>query len=144
MSIVAPYNANPELVAMKEDLAQRKLNVKIKGILIGAGLVVGGLALAASLPFLLPSLMTTATMEAFLPLAKPLVYAAMAGGSAIVGLATMKEIKKLEIDEQYIQSYMSGKNYWGEGYREEVAERGYSMAAPAIGPGPVATRGQSR
>ena len=48
----------------------------------------------------------------------------MAGGSLSEAL-TLKDRKKLEIDEAMVNSYMSGKNYWGAGYREEVADHGY-------------------
>jgi len=139
-TVVAPYNANPELVAMKEDIAQRKLNVKIKGMLIGGALLLLGVVALGAVAMAAPG--AAVHMAGF---AQPLIYAAMAGGSAIVGLATMKEVKKLEMDEQYLSSYMSGKNYWGEGYREEVAEKGYSMAGPAVAmSGPPAQHGRGR
>jgi hypothetical protein len=108
-----PYNA-PQLLAMKQDIADRSFRIKMTGMLITGLFIAAGVAAM----FLLPG--------SSLALAKPLIYGAMAVGGAVTTVVTMREAKKLEIDEHYIQSYMQGKNYWGEGYRKEVAEHGYS------------------
>ncbi len=107
-----PYN-KPELVAMKEDIANRSFNIKMKGMIITGIFAV----LAIGAMFLMPA--------AAVGMAKPLILGAMALGGAVTTMVTMREAKKLEVDENYIQSYMQGKNYWGEGYRKEVAEHGY-------------------
>lgn len=73
------------------------------------------------------------------------MYGGMAGfmgGGLISGIVTMKESTKLKLDEEMVQSYMQGKGSWGHGYREEVAERGYSMAGPV--PGQFAGRENER
>jgi len=108
-----------ELLAMKEDIANRKFNVRLKGMII-TGLFAAG-AIAAA--FLIPGGSEAAELLG----GRGLLGLALAGGGAITTLATLKEIKKLELDEEYLKSYMQGKNYWGEGYREEVAEKGYGF-----------------
>ena len=139
----APYNANEELVAMKHDIADRNYKLKIKEMLITGAMVVGGVALGA---LALPAIPALAGMGA--------VTGAMMGGAlglasggAVASLATMKDREKLKIDESMVDSYMSGKNYWGEGYREEVAERGYSLSGTSAFPGaapPPPPRGTGR
>jgi len=116
---LAPYNA-PQLMAMKNDIANRSFRIKLTGMLITALFAV---AAVAALLFLPPG-----SAE----LARPLLSGAMALGGAVTTMVTMKEAKKLEIDEEYIQSYMQGKNYWGEGYRKEVTEHGYSGPSPIM------------
>lgn len=113
-----PYN-HEDLVAMKEDIANRKFNVRLKGLLIGGLFVVGALAAG----FLVPGGMTAAGASGM----KTLLSLGMLAGSAVTTLVTVKEMQKLELDEKYLESYMHGKNYWGEGYREEVAERGHGF-----------------
>lgn len=114
-----PYNANPELVAMKQDLADRKFKIKMKGFMIVAALVAVGVIAAVGLASMgaLPAIGGEA--------GKWLIQGAIGIGSTVVTLSTMKEVERLEMDEQYIESYMQGKNYWGEGYRKEVLEHGY-------------------
>jgi len=136
MNTPSPYNANPELSAMKEDVASRSLNLSIKSGLITVATVAVGAAGAALL----------------FPLAGPgVAFSAFVGGAAgllasgpIIEMATLKERTKLQIDEEMVQSYMAGKNYWGEGFREEVAEHGYAgpQATPHVGgPNPQRPRG---
>ncbi len=62
------------------------------------------------------------------PALGPATAIAMAAGGIIGSLITFKSAKRLQIDEQYLESRLQGKNWWG-GYREEVAEQGYSMPA---------------
>lgn len=116
MSNIDPrYNTNPELVKMREDIANRGFNTKVKawmitGISIMVGLGAGALLVGAMGPV-------------------ALMGGAMAGllvGGAIAEAVTLKDRKKLEIDEEMVSSYMQGKNHWGAGYREEVAEYGYA------------------
>jgi hypothetical protein len=114
-----PFNKNAEMARMRDDVANRKFNIKIKGMLITGALMLGGFALLAVAPALLGA-------------ATPLIGVALMGASAIAGLFTLKETKKLEVDEQYLQGYMQGKTHWGEGYRKEVAEHGYSLGGPVV------------
>lgn len=120
MSDSSPFNVNQDWVAMKQDIADRAYKVKLKGMLIaGAFAAVGFGAL-----FLFPMALGAAT---------PLVGLLGVAGSAIAGLVTMKEAKKLEIDEQYLETRMQGGNWWG-GYRQEVLQHGGQAAAvPVIG-----------
>ena len=116
---LAPYNA-PQLMAMKNDIANRSFRIRLTGMVITA---VFAVAAVAALFFLPPGSAA---------LIKPLLSTGMALGGAVTTMVTMREAKKLEIDEQYIQSYMQSKNYWGEGYRKEVAEHGYSGPSPLM------------
>ena len=125
--VVAPYNANPELVAMKDDFADRKFRVKLIGMAITAAFAVAAAATLFALPVLAPQMAV-----GMLPMAKLLIGCSMAAASWLTSMITMKEVKKLEIDEKFITSYMQGKNYWGEGYREEVAEHGYALQSPTF------------
>lgn len=129
MNTASPYNQNPELVAMREDIANRTFALKIKSGLITAASVVGGVALGAVVfPASVPALVGGG------------VIGLMAGGKAS-DIFTLKDREKLKIDEDMVQSYMQGKNYWGEGYREEVAEHGYSLGgAPHPGNLPPHTK----
>jgi len=127
MNTPSPYNANPELSAMKEDVASRSLSLSIKSGLITVAAVAAGAAAGAML---------------FPYVGAGLAFSAFVGGAAgllasgpITEMATLKERTKLQIDEEMVQSYMAGKNYWGEGFREEVAEHGYAgpQSTPHIG-----------
>lgn len=117
----ARYNTNPELTKMKEDIADRGYNLKIKSWIITGLTAVAGAAIAGAIGgFALPALVIGGGLGL------------MAGGT-IGEVLTMKERKKLAIDEDMVNSYNTGKNYWGAGYREEVAEYGYGgpqMPAP--------------
>ena len=118
----APYNANPQLTQMREDVANRGFNLKIKKWAITGASILVGLGIGAL--FISPLGPIALVGGAALGL--------MAGGT-ISEVLTMKDQKKLAIDEEMVGSYMQGKNYWGEGYRKEVAEYGYGgeqVAAP--------------
>jgi hypothetical protein len=110
MSHNNPFNANPQLVAMKEDIAQRGLRIKIVGGLISA--IFFGLAL-----FNAPAL---GVMGSLLMLA----------GGGIASMITYKATKKLEIDQKFLETQMQGQNWWG-GYREQVMDRGGHQPASA-------------
>lgn len=117
------YNTNPELNKMREDVAERGYNLKIKSWIITGVSALIGVGIGA--------LFMGTGLGAMALLAGGAV-GLMAGGP-IAEAFTMKDRKKLEIDEDMVNSYMSGKNYWGAGYREEVAEYGYGgeqVAAP--------------
>lgn len=118
-----PYNTQ-ELMAMKEDLANRKFRVKLIGTAITIAL--GAAAIGAF--FFVPGAQNVALSSG----GHHLFGALMTAGTAITSFITLKEVKKLEMDEQYIQSYMQGKNYWGAGYRQEVAEHGLNLQAPSF------------
>lgn len=110
----ARYDTNPELTKMKEDIADRGYNLKIKGWIISGLTAAVGVGIGALFmgTFGLPALIIGGGLGL------------MAGGT-IAEVMTMKDRKKLAIDEDMVNSYNTGKNYWGAGYREEVAEYGY-------------------
>lgn len=104
---------------MKEDIAERKFRVQMTGLLVGAALITAAIASMFFFPAAVGQIMNASG-------GARLVTTALLGvGAAITTMLTLKEVKRLEVDEKYVQSYMQGKNYWGEGYREEVAERGF-------------------
>jgi len=119
------YNTNPELLAMKNDIADRKFRIRMIGMAVATAFALTAFAAVVVVPVLVPEIAATA-----LPLAKFVLAGGLGLASAATTLFTMKEVKKLEMDEKFVQSYMQGKNYWGEGYRQEVAEHGYSIQAP--------------
>lgn len=124
-----PYNQNEELVAMKQDIADRSFGVRVKELgITGVAAVLGGVA---------GYLLAPATGGMSILIGGAL---GMAAGGTIGSVMTMKEREKLKIDQDMVDSYMSGKNYWGEGYREEVAEKGYGFGGgsplPASAPPP--------
>ena len=121
MSETMPFDENEKIKAMKESIADRAYNLKIKGMLISGGLALAGIGLMIFAPGLLGA-------------ATPLIGLLAAAGGAIAGLFTMKEAKRLEMDEQYLSSYMQGKNHWGSGYREEILERGHGSTIVTNGP----------
>jgi len=131
----AAYNTNPQLTNMREDVANRGFNIKVKGWLITGATALLGLGIGAL----------------FLTAVGPMALIAGAGlglmaGGTVAEIATMKDRKKLAIDEEMVGSYMQGKNYWGEGYRKEVAEYGYGgeqVPAPRNNLPPFADRAQS-
>ena len=127
MTYTSPYNANPELVEMKEDIAKRKFNLNVTQFVIG-GLVLAATIAAsiAFLPALLPASLA-ASGSGLMTAGMIGVYAGMFTSAVATDFVTMKEREKLKIDEQYVDSYLQGKNHWGKGYREEVAEHGYSL-----------------
>lgn len=114
-----PYQENPELMAMKEDIAERKYRVQMTGLLVGGALIAAAIASVFSFPAAAGAIMNSGAGGA-----KLLITAVLGIGAAITTMLTLKEVKRLEVDEKYVQSYMQGKNYWGE-YRKEVAEHGY-------------------
>lgn len=137
MNAESPYNANPELSKMKEDVAGRSYGLMIKNAAITALGVVAGVAVGA---------LFTGTFLGPMALVAGGALGLMAGGG-IAEMVTMKERTKLKIDEEMVQSYMSGKNHWGAGYRQEVAEYGYAgpQATPQVGDnGPQRPRGSGR
>jgi hypothetical protein len=126
------YNTNPELVKMREDVANRGFNIKVKSwIITGVVGLIGAAVGAFLLPVILPEMAAAGGMA--------MIMGAMGGGivgmgvgGAISEAVTTKDRKKLEIDEEMVGSYMQGKNHWGAGFREEVAEYGYAgEQAPA-------------
>lgn len=126
----SPYNINPELVEMKEDIAKRKQGMMVKSMLItGVFLAIGIAVGLAVLPALLPEMFAAG---AFMSAYAGGMLGFVAGGAA-ANFFTLKEKERLKIDEQYVESYNQGKNHWGKGYREEVAEHGYSLAGPVAG-----------
>ena len=110
------YNQNPELTGMRFDVAERTSALNIKTALITAASVVGGLAVGAAIAAVTPLGMIAVIGGGI---------AGLMAGSSIAQIATLRERTKLKIDEEMVQSYMSGKNHWGAGYRQEVAEHGY-------------------
>jgi len=134
--VTSPYNANPELSVMKEDIAERGKQLVIKRMFITGLFVLAGAALGA---FIVPSLLLAPAVAGFAEVGASLTAmntlmgvmmgggAGMMAGGLIAGVATMKESTKLQLDSEMLQSYMSGKNHWGAGYRQEVAEQGYGM-----------------
>ena len=130
------YNKNEELVAMKEDIAKRNFGITTKSFLImGAVAVLGVVAALTLLPAIAPAMFAgNALMTGYI--------GAMAGGllgGHVASLATLKDKERLKIDEEYVKNYTQGKTHWGKGYREEVAEHGYSMMGPTSGLSPQAT-----
>lgn len=123
-----PYS-DERLAKMKQDIADRTFNVKMKGALISAAFF----AVALGAMFLFP---------AALGAAAPLVGLIGAAGGTIATFVTMKEAKKLQIDEEYLQSYMQGKNYWKAGYVDEVAKPGYGFGPQQIPMGVNPNRGR--
>jgi hypothetical protein len=121
MSEHLPFDQNPELASMKENLADRAFNLKIKGMMITGALLLAGFALML---FAGPALGMFA----------PLAGLAVAAAGGIAGLVTMKESHKLEMDRKYLDSYMQGKNHWGKGYREEILEQGWGQRIVTDGP----------
>ena len=121
------YNQNPELVAMVNNFADRKLTVKLIGTAMTVLFAVTAIAAVVAMPVLAPQMAV-----GMLPMAKLLIGGSMAAAGWLTSMITMKEVKKLEIDEKFITSYMQGNNYWGEGYREEVAEHGYALQSPTF------------
>ncbi|MFO0389623.1 MAG: phage holin family protein [Alphaproteobacteria bacterium] len=115
-----PYQENPELMAMKEDIAERKYRVQMTGLLVGGALIAAAIASVFFFPAAAGAIMNSGAGGA-----KLLITGLLGVGAAITTMLTLKEVKRLEVDEKYVQSYMQGKNYWGEGYRKEVAEHGY-------------------
>ncbi len=115
-----PYQENQELMAMKEDIAERKYRVQMTGLLVGGVLIAAAIASVFFFPAAAGAIMNSGAGGA-----KLLITGLLGVGAAITTMLTLKEVKRLEVDEKYVQSYMQGKNYWGEGYRKEVAEHGY-------------------
>lgn len=134
MNTSDPFNANPELVAMRENVASRVLRLR----------VVEGVINLAAIALVAVALFSTggAGLMSAGP-AVPLMLAAVAGLGSFV---TMKARKRLEIDEEFLQSRMQGKNWWG-GYRQEVMSHGHghdhSLQAPFPGMGDP-SKGHSR
>lgn len=121
MNAQSPYNQNEELVAMKHDIADRAYGIQVKswlmkGLTVGAGVLLGMLAA--------PTFGAAAVVIGG--------AVGLLGGGIVADMATMKDREKLKIDQSMVDSYMSGKNYWKEGYVKEVAEHGYSLSGPAI------------
>lgn len=120
-----PYYSNEELVEMKQDIADRKFRVRMIGALVVGALIAAAIATL----FFVPGAAST-LFSAGPEVGKLVMSGILAVGAGITSLFTMKELKRLEMDEKYLQTYMQGKNYWGEGYRKEVAEHGYSLQSP--------------
>jgi|GEM_PF-2077452 len=143
--VMEPYNANPELTKMKNDVSNRHFNLTMKGLAIAGIAAIAGAALGAVfLPGLLMVGMEMGVMGTIVGAMFGGVAGLMGGGVA-AGVLTMKESKKLAIDEEMVGSYMQGKNHWGAGYRQEVAEHGY--AGPQVSdsrPGAVERLTKSR
>lgn len=111
-----------DVSAMKEDIAERTRNLEIKKWAV-TGLLAGGGLLAA---FLVP-----AGAGALAPL---LAVGGIIGGG-IANVLFAKEIKKLELDEQFLEANLRGevgRRYW-EHYQGQAAQPG--TPTPPISPG---------
>lgn len=139
MNTRSPYNANEELVAMKHDIADRAYGLQVKSWTLMGLTTVGGALLGVLVAPMIPALAGIGVMGAIFGGTLGL----MAGG-VVADIATMKDREKLKIDQSMVDSYMQGKNYWGEGYREEVAERGYSLSGPGMVGAAPPPRGRGR
>jgi hypothetical protein len=114
----AHFNAEQDMATMKQDIADRAFNIKLKGM------VITGVFFAAALALALTGVAGAAS---------PLLALAVGAGGAVAGLVTMKEAKKLEIDEEFLQTRMQGGNWW-KGYRREVMQHGGdTSSAPFVG-----------
>ena len=121
----SPFDLDPKVSAMKEDVAKRVFRLKtIEGIITLATMAVAAVAMFT----FLPALATGGGLVA--GIAKAAIPLALTAAGGLASYATMKERKRLEIDESYLQSRMSGRNNW-ESYREEVMEKGHGEAPQA-------------
>jgi hypothetical protein len=110
------FNQPADLEAMKDSVADRKFNIKLeKGLITAAGFA-GGIGALVLTPVLGP-------------LAPALGAASVAGAATLADFVTTKQTEKLKIDQEFVESRMQGKNYWG-GYREEVADN--HIVSPAL------------
>lgn len=118
MSKPSAFDSDPQIAAMRQEIADRAFNLKLKGMLISGGLALAGLAAAF-----------------FIPGGASLLSIGLLAGSGIAALFTMKEQEKLEVDRQQLESRIQGGN-WGKGhwsgYREEVLEQGGGLPPPAV------------
>lgn len=130
------YDANPDLSAMKQDIADRDYKLSLKSLFVTGAVIVAGAALGAAI---IPLIFGSG--------ASMLMMGLMAGGMAglfagpiVSDTLTLKDREKLKIDRNMVDSYMQGKNYWGAGYREEVAEYGYAGPQSPMPQGPAPAR----
>ena len=122
--MTSPFDVNPEVAAMKEDVAQRVFRLKTTETIITVAAVILGAIAAFTI---LPALAAGGGMTALGPAMLPLMLTLATGIGSYV---TMKERKRLEIDQEFLQSRMQGRNWWG-GYRQEVMEQGHGEAPQA-------------
>lgn len=103
-----PFEIDEQISAMKEDVASRTQSLKVKQMLVSGGLfILGGAVLAGALFFGGPA--------ASLPMAQLLLGGGMVAGGAISNIVFAKEIKKLEMDEQFLEARLQGEvgnRYW--------------------------------
>lgn len=106
-----PFEIDQQISVMKEDIATRTRNLKLKQMLVSGGFfVLGGALLAGTLFFGGGATAPIASMGGQLLLG----VGAVAGG-AISSVVFAKEIKKLEMDEQFLEARLQGEvgnRYW--------------------------------
>jgi hypothetical protein len=124
------FNQNPEMSAMREDVANRVFRLKIiEGVIKIAAI---GLAIAA-----VATGIGSGIGAAFLPLA-------LAAGAGIASFVTTKARKRLEIDEEFLESRMQGRNWWN-GYKMEIGgQPDLSITAPNLPNTPEKSAGRKQ
>lgn len=150
------FNTDPQLAAMREEIASRELGVKTKrGLLTALGGiagVVGGMTLA---PSLLPEGLAATGAGTAMALQGAMMGggAGLVAGGAIGDYLTTAEKKRIEIDQRILDANIqniSNRGYW-EAYNAQVvqANRGnlgqlpappVIAAAPPQGPQIVSSR----
>ncbi len=105
------FNQNSEMSAMREDLANRAFRIKMVGSVLTLGLV--------ALAIVMPGLGVTGMLLTL-------------GTSALTALITTRAAKRLEIDQEFLESRMQGRNWWN-GYKMEIGgQPDISIAAPSL------------
>jgi hypothetical protein len=105
------FNQNPEFSAMRDNLANRAFRIKVIGSALTLGLVV--LTIAA------PGLGAFGSILAL-------------GASALTALITVRAAKRLEIDQEFLESRMQGRNWWN-GYKMEIGgQPDLAITAPSL------------
>lgn len=132
------FDTDPQTAAMREELADRQFNLKIKqGLFSLAGAAVGaGAGFAIGDPVGGANI-STAVLGGTTGL--------MAGG--MVGdVVTTKDRTRLDIDRQIADARIQGQGWWG-GYHEQNAAHGNqapAMMPPAAAPTPVTQAARDR
>lgn len=133
----SPFEIDEQITAMKEDVANRTHGLRVKQMLVSGGMFVLGGAIFAGAMFFGGGMVGA-------PIGQLLLAGGAIAGGAVSNIMFAKEIKKLEMDEQFLEARLQGEvgnRYW-QHYNQHSQGQNHSFD-PGLQGAPPPVPGQS-